>query len=248
MRRYLFCSEVSASLEARGDDIRNNCVNAAVVYVHSSQHLMRVDIFLRHQRLGLWPCRSGLYVCLEGLQTKTFIIATKSSQAVCKQEGPRNAVAASVLTMNIFIFGIIVFILLKFANAAASRAKHGGGAVRLGYVVPLIHPASTHIQPSSCNNSLCSPTMGNCCSGGESKTDNFSGTGRTLGSAPARPAKATASLPAGRTTGGAPAPARAPGSTLGGSEGEDDAKAAAARAAEVGDLPLTSSSFNLLGH
>ena len=72
--------------------------------------------------------------------------------------------------------------------------------------------------------------MGNLCSksGDSPKRDNFAGPGRVLGSAPSRPENARATIPAQQPSYGTT------GQTLGGrGDGTSDAKAAAARAAEV---------------
>ena len=70
--------------------------------------------------------------------------------------------------------------------------------------------------------------MGNLCSKSANQTDNFSGPGRTVGSS-TQPKPTTAPVPAKITT-------STPGRTLGGGDGAaatDDARSAAARAAEV---------------
>lgn len=88
--------------------------------------------------------------------------------------------------------------------------------------------------------------MGNCCSSSEAKTDNFSGPGRTLGAAPDRPQNAIASVPKAKTGGQTAATQQAGAArTLGGNSADSDAKAAAARAAEVGSpcFPSKPSSF-----
>lgn len=82
--------------------------------------------------------------------------------------------------------------------------------------------------------------MGNCCSSRDSSPkDNFAGPGRTLGSAPPRTENAKVSVPS-RAAGGQQAGASATaagGQTLGGGGGgggdTNDARSAAARAAEV---------------
>ncbi|KAK0645320.1 hypothetical protein DIS24_g8014 [Lasiodiplodia hormozganensis] len=71
--------------------------------------------------------------------------------------------------------------------------------------------------------------MGNLC-GKESKSDNFAGPGRALGSAPALSNNATAPIPATKKSA-----LQGNGRTLGGPEatGGDDPRSAAAKAAEA---------------
>ncbi|KAF2094917.1 hypothetical protein NA57DRAFT_60321 [Rhizodiscina lignyota] len=80
--------------------------------------------------------------------------------------------------------------------------------------------------------------MGNLCSkDSPKKSDNFASPGRVLGSAPSRPENAKAAIPAAASGATQPPPQQpanaGSGRTLGGGDGADDAKAAAARAAEV---------------
>lgn len=91
--------------------------------------------------------------------------------------------------------------------------------------------SSTITPHNVLNLSLIQLTMGNLCSksGDDPRKDNFAGPGRVLGSAPPRPENARATIPPQQPSYGTT------GQTLGGGRGEgtNDAKAAAARAAEV---------------
>ena len=72
--------------------------------------------------------------------------------------------------------------------------------------------------------------MGNLCGKPSQDADPFAQPGRTLGSAPPRPAEPRASVPKISSQGG-----QTLGGSGGGTAGKGDARSAAAKAAEVGD-------------